>query len=97
MRVLDYLLNSVLQEYQEIIVYGAGWFAQQIYPILSKYKLQERIICFAVSKLKEEKWFEESEIKEFNDIQCDKSKVVVLIAVADVHIDEIIVNTQKAG
>lgn len=97
MRFLDYLLNSVLQEYQEIIVYGAGWFAQQIYPILSKYKLQERIICFAVSKLKEEKWFEESEIKEFNDIQCDKSKVVVLIAVADVHIDEIIVNTQKAG
>ncbi len=97
MRFFDYILNDVLQGYEEIIIYGAGWFAERIYPLLCKSGLQERIICFAVSELRDTKWFEDIEVKEISGIQCDKETVAVLIAVTSQYIDEIIANTQIAG
>lgn len=97
MRFFDYMLNDVLQGYEEIIIYGAGWFAEQIYPILCRNGLRERVMCFAVSELKGKKWFGDIEIKEINDVQCDKDSVAVLVAVTDQYTDEVAASTRAAG
>ena len=97
MQFFEYILTGVLKEYQEIIIYGAGWFAEQIYPIFCKNGLQDRIICFAVSKMKGKEWFKEIEIKEIDDIECDKEKAAVLIAVTNQYVNEVITSTTTAG
>lgn len=97
MRFFDYLLIDDLQKYEGIVVYGAGWFAAKLFPILYQYKLLQKIISFAVSKADNNDKFEGYEIKEIDKIRCDKNKTVVLTAVSMLHQSSVILRAKDAG
>ena len=97
MRILGRLLSGVLQKYEKIIVYGTGWFAMQLYPIMCKNGLSEKIMCFAVSTIDDQRQFEGFEIKEIDRIVCCKENTAILVAVTKQYQDEVAMRACKAG
>jgi len=97
MEILGYCLYDTLQRFDGIIIYGAGNFATELYPVLYKRNLRDKIVCFAVSKAGEKEQFDEFEIKEIDTIQCDKERAAVMVAVTQLYQDEVIMKAREAG
>lgn len=78
-----------LNLYNNIIIYGTGDFSKEIYPYLIEHGLKEKIICFAQTKVDRNELLDEIPVMSLNEIQADKEKCVVLIAVSKVYENEI--------
>ena len=97
MQFLDYFLIDDLQKYKGFIIYGTGYCAKQVYPILCKGGLKENIIAFAVSKLEQDEEFEKHAVVKIDRIECDKDATAVLVSVNGKWQKEMIQNAQKLG
>lgn len=97
MKFLDYLLYCAIYKYDGFVVYGAGYFAAELYPVICKMGLQHKIICFAVSQEGERKKFEDFRIEQIDKIQCDKERTLVLTAVTQLYQDEVVMKSKEAG
>ncbi len=83
------LLCATLRQYQKIIIYGTGDFAQKIYPYLVEQGLKDRIICFTQTEEKEPVSISEIPVVNIQRLNCDKSECVVLVAVSELYAKEI--------
>lgn len=97
MQFIDYFLIDDLQKYEGFIVYGTGHCAKQVYPILCKGGLKEKIISFAVSKLEQDDQFEKHAVMQIDKIECDKDTTAVLVSVESKWQKEMLYNAQELG
>lgn len=82
-------LIPILNQYEEIIVYGTGNYAHMIYPLLVQWELKEKIICFTQTKESEADSIDRLPVVSLEKVHCNKIKCVVLIAVSELYLDEI--------
>lgn len=82
-------LYNMLNLYQQIVVYGTGNYAKQIYPYLVESGLREKIICFTQTTESKIDSIDGVEVINIDALDCDKEKCVVLIAVSGVYTNEI--------
>lgn len=97
MDFFDYFLIDDLQKYRGFIIYGTGYWAKQVYPVLCKGGLKEKIISFAVSKLEQDEQFEKHAVMQIDKIECDKDATAVLVSVDDRWQKEMLHNAQELG
>ena len=97
MNFFDYFLIDDLQQYKGFIIYGAGYWAKQVYPILCKGGLKEHIISVAVSKLEQDEQFEKHAVMQIDKIECDKDATAVLVSVDSRWQKEMLHNAQELG
>lgn len=97
MLFLDYLLEEELQKCKQIIVYGTGYYAEQIYPMLCRRGLDKKMIAVAVSKGIPKLPFHHFQTSYIDEIGADADDVGVVIAVGEVHQDAMISNAREAG
>lgn len=92
----DFLIDD-LQKCKSFIIYGVGYCAKQVYPILCSGGLKEHIISFAVSKLEQDEQFEKHAVMQLDKIECDKDTTAVLVCVDGRWQKEMLHNAQKLG
>lgn len=97
MHFWDYILIDDLQKYKGFIIYGVGYCAKQVYPILCNEELKGHIIAFAVSKLEQDEQFEKHAVMQIDEIECDKEATAVLVAVDGKWQKEMLHNAQELG
>lgn len=97
MDLLSYWLYDVLHYFNEIILYGAGYFATILYPELCQSGLKNKIAYVAVSKTDGTEKFKEFQIIQIDQIQCDKESVAVLVAVMQPYQDEVVEKVKSIG
>lgn len=97
MDLLSYWLYDVLHNFNEIILYGAGYFATILYPELCQSGLKNKIAYVAVSKTDGTEKFKEFQIIQIDQIQCDKESVAVLVAVMQPYQDEVVEKVKSIG
>lgn len=97
MQFIDYFLIDDLQKYKGFIIYGTGNYAKQVYPVLCKGGLKEKIISFAVSKLEQDEQFEGHVVMQIDKIGCDKGATAVLVAVDSKWEKDMLHNAQELG
>ena len=83
------LLYDTLNQYQNIIIYGTGDFAHEIYPQLKKMGLKEKISCFAQTEKSDIDSIDGIPVVSIHSHICVKSECVVLIAVSEKYTNEI--------
>lgn len=82
-------LYKCIDQYQKIIIYGTGNYAQLVYPQLVKFGLKKKIVCFAQSEVNGHNFIDGIPVTGIENVQCDKDKTVVLIAVGKPYVDKI--------
>lgn len=97
MHFFDYFLVDDLQKYKSFIIYGTGYCSKQVYPILCKGGVKEKIISFAVSKLEQDEQFEKHTVMQIDKIECDKDATAVLVSVDGKWQKEMLHNAQELG
>ena len=83
------ILCEKLNQYANIIIYGTGYFAQEIYPQLVKCNLKNKILCFTQTKETGEASIDDIPIISIDNINYDKAECIVLIAVSKLYADEV--------
>ena len=84
------ILCQKLNQYEKIIIYGAGYFAREIYPQLVKSNLKKKIVCFTQTKeTAEVSYIDGIPVINIDNINYNKEECVVLIAVSKLYTDEI--------
>ncbi len=97
MNFFDHFLVDDLRKYKGFIIYGTGYCAKQVYSILCKEELKEKIISFAVSKLEQDEQFEKHTVMQIDKIECDKDVTAVLVSVDGKWQKEMLHNAQELG
>lgn len=82
-------LCEILNQYQKIIIYGTGNYAQQIYPQLVKGNLKDKIVCFTQTRDAGSVFIDGIQVMNFDTLNFDRAECVVLIAVSELYTDEI--------
>ncbi len=90
-------LNSVLQAYTEIAIYGAGRYAQEIYPKLCEMGWKDRIACFIVTENGQQKFLFDKEIKQANTVNKGREARCILVAVNSAIEKDIVSEIEKKG
>lgn len=83
------ILCEKLKQYEGIIIYGAGYFAQEIYPRLVQCGLKKKIACFTQTTEADISSIDGIPIIDIAKLNCDKEKCVVLIAVSKMYASEV--------
>ncbi|MCM1120956.1 MAG: hypothetical protein NC489_23280 [Ruminococcus flavefaciens] len=79
-----------LKLYENIIIYGIGQYAHEIYPVIVKYGLKDKILCFVQSQDNNIKIFDGICVKNIASLDCDMRKSVILIAVSELYTNELV-------
>ena len=82
-------LISVFDQFEGIIIYGAGNYAHMIYPLLVQWGMKEKIISFTQTKKSGADSIDGIPVVSVDKVYCNKIKCVVLIAVSELYLDEI--------
>ena len=82
-------LCRALDQYNEIIIYGAGDYARRVYPVLAEYGLKYKITSFVQTQESQLKSIEGIPVIKVEVLSNDKSDCAVLIAVSELYADEI--------
>lgn len=82
-------LCETLRQYSEIIIYGTGCYAQEIYPYLVQEGLGEKIICFTQTDECESKLYAGLSVINIDELKCNKAECVVLVATSKLYTEEI--------
>lgn len=82
-------LCETLRQYSEIIIYGTGRYAQEIYPHLVQEGLREKIICFTQTDECKNEVYEEIPVINIDELKCNKAECVVLVATSELYAEEI--------
>ncbi len=83
------ILYNTLNQYDEIIIYGTGDYAQKIYPLIRESDLKNKIICFSQSDKGGVDFIDEKPIVAIKEVACNREECVVLIAVSEKYLYEI--------
>lgn len=84
-----------IKSYETIILYGAGKVAKRVIPYLSDIGIDKFIV--SVTKAGDDEHIFGNEVLSINEIVCDKSKTVVLLAVALRNQPEIVKTLKNMG
>lgn len=90
-------LFDKLNQYKQIIIYGIGSYAKEIYPQLKYRGLKQKISCFMQTKECEIDYIDGIPVISLDKFDYKKSEVVVLIAVSDMYLSEIKTILSKRG
>lgn len=85
---MDFGISSLcetLNQFDKIIIYGTGHYAQAVYPYLVQEGLSKKILCFTQTEESECKVFDNVPIVNIKELNCNKAECVVLIAVSRVY------------
>lgn len=82
-------LCKILNQYEKIIIYGTGNYANAIYPKLVEGGLKEKIVCFTQTGESHINFIDGIKVINFKELDYDKSECVVLVAVSESYTDEI--------
>lgn len=84
-------LIKSLNEFQKIIIYGAGMYASEVYPYLKRAGMKEKIITFVVTERENNiETIDEIPIKRFDDFEfANQENICVLISVSNRFVSEI--------
>lgn len=82
-------LIQVLNQFEEIIIYGTGNYAHLIYPLLVKWGIKKKITCFTQTKKEEKDLIDGIPIVTLEELHVCKMKCVILIAVSNIYLVEI--------
>ncbi|MBD5448780.1 MAG: hypothetical protein HDR28_01200 [Lachnospiraceae bacterium] len=83
------VLCKDLNQYNKLIIYGTGNFAQEIYPQLVEYGLKEKILCFMQTETEDDVLVDGIPVVSIGAFNCDSTECVVLIATSRLYTDEI--------
>ena len=89
MKFLTSSLCERLGQYRNIIIYGTGCYAQEIYPHLIQGGLKEKIRYFTQTHAGENDLYENIPIISIDQLSCDKADCVILIATSELYSEEI--------
>lgn len=89
MDFIDISLCKDLNEYESIVVYGTGKFAQEIYPHLLEHGLREKILCFTQTEENEINQLDGIPVISIKKLNCKKNSCVILVAVSKLYENEI--------
>lgn len=81
-------LCETLNQYNNIIIYGTGHYARDIYPQLQQEGLDEKIVCFTQTCECEGVLYD-IPIINIKLLECNKVDCVVLIATSEIYVEEI--------
>lgn len=92
------LINKVVQ-YQQIIIYGTGMVGREVYDILQRKNMTEKIRCFTVSEeyKNRQNLFQDKKVYSIEDLVEYKDKDLILIAtLSTIHkeIEQVLKNLQ---
>lgn len=92
-------LKNCIKEYTELLIYGTGKYATEIYPKLNEMKLGADIEGFVVTEVKEQNLFFGQKVRAVEEIRESKKKRCFLIAVNRTLEKEIIdiIENRKLG
>lgn len=92
-------LKNRIGEYTELLIYGTGKYAMEIYPKLNEMELSAGIEGFVVTAVKEQRLFFGQKVRPVEAIQESKKKRCLLIAVNRTLENEIIdiIEKRKLG
>lgn len=82
-------LCAILNQYQKIVIYGAGDYAKKIYPKLVEWNLKEKIVCFMQTEEYGLSELEGVPVMPIRALDIDSAECVVLVAVSELYIEEI--------
>lgn len=83
-------LKSCIKEYAELLIYGTGKYATEIYPKLKEMELSAGIEGFVVTEVKEQTLFFGQKVRAVEEIRESKTKRCFLIAVSRTLENEIV-------
>lgn len=83
------LLCDTLNKYKEILIYGTGNYANEIYPQLIEYGLKEKIVCFVQTQKDGTDFINYIPVISLKETECNKTDSVFLIAVSELYVEEI--------
>lgn len=83
------ILCEKLNQYEKIIIYGTGYYAQAIYPRLIKGDLKKKIVCFTQTKEADFDSIDGIPVIDIAGLNYNKEECVVLIAVSKLYADEV--------
>ncbi len=89
MKFLTSSLCERLGQYRNIIIYGTGCYAQEIYPHLIQGGLKEKIRYFTQTDACENDLYENIPVISIDRLSCDKADCVILIATSELYSEEI--------
>lgn len=78
-------LCEALNQYNNIIVYGMGYYAQEIYPYMIQGGLKEKIICFTQTNECKNKLYNGIPVININELDCNREDCVVLVATSELY------------
>lgn len=83
-------LRNEIEEFQQIILYGAGKIGKRVLGHLTDGRVRTRVKCFAVSDIKQnEEKVEHIPVKDIRELQKYKENVLVILAVGENYMSEI--------
>lgn len=85
----EQLLYDTLNQYENIIIYGTGDYAQEIYPQLERLGLKDKILCFTQTEKYHADMMNGIPVINIHTLACIKTESVVLIAVGKKYVDQI--------
>ncbi len=88
-RFKAFSLCTLLNKYHEIIIYGLGNYAIEIYPYLISYNLKSKIKYFTQTSESEMQFMDDIPVVPFDKLECVHENSVILVAVSDLYAQEI--------
>lgn len=82
-------LCKSLDQFDRIIIYGTGDYAQKIYPFLKKKGLKQKIFCFTQTQNGERESIDSIPVVKIDLVDKSKNNCVVLIAVSEKYSNEV--------
>lgn len=82
-------LLKKLQSYENIILYGTGYYSERLFKKISSLGLKEKILSFAVTELNENYFIDNIPVIQIDKLDCNKETSLVVVATSRKYEEEI--------